>query len=304
VRERGEAAAVLFASEAGIYGRYGYGIATWSASFAIETTRTAFVRPAPAAGATELLDRDDAIPRIQAIQDVHRRSTPGSMALDRAWLEAQLWQPEDERKSRPNTYAVHRNEAGEDDAFAVYRAKHDWSDGVPKLELSVEDLQALDPSAYAAIWRFLFEVDLVERVVAEHRPVDEPLLHLLVEPRRLQLRVRDGLFVRILDLPGAIAARGFAGDGRLVLDVADPFLPELEGRYAIAAAGGRGACTRSTDEPDLTCSVVELGAVYLGGTSFAELARAGRVREERPGAIARADAMFATDVAPWCSADI
>ena len=304
VRARGEAAAVLFASEAGIYGRFGYGIATWSAAFAIEASRTAFVLPGPAAGATTLLERDDALPRIQAIADAARRGRPGSMAPDRAWLEAELWQPEDERKGRPQTFAIHRSDAGEDDAFAVYRAKHDWSDGVPKLELEVRKLQALDPSAYAAIWRFLFDVDLVERIVAEHRPVDEPLLHLLLEPRRLQLRVRDGLFLRLLDLPAAMAARGFAGDGRLVVDVADPFLPELEGRFSIAAAAGRGACTRSTDDPDLACSVVELGAAYLGGTTFAELARAGRVREERPGAIARADAMFATDAAPWCSSDI
>jgi predicted acetyltransferase len=117
----------------------------------------------------------------------------------------------------------------------------------------------------------------------------------------LNLKLRDGVFVRLLDLSGALAARTFAADGRVVIDLADPFIPEIEGRYELVVRGGRGICGVTSADADLGCSVVELGAVYLGGTTFRQLARAGRVVEAGVGALTRADAMFDWDPAPWCS---
>jgi predicted acetyltransferase len=147
----------------------------------------------------------------------------------------------------------------------------------------------------------VFEVDLVERVSAWSRPVDEPLVHLLQEPRRLGATLRDNLWVRPVDVAGALGARTYSSDGRIVLEVTDQFCPWNEGRYLIEAIGGEANVTLVTSEPpDLACSVNEVGATYLGGTSFRQLHRAGRVDEHTEGALARADAMFGWDPAPWC----
>jgi predicted acetyltransferase len=187
------------------------------------------------------------------------------------------------------------------DGFAVYAVKHDWPEGYPRNVLTVRDLQATTPGAYADLWRYVFEVDLVERVVAWSRPVDEPLVHLLQEPRRLGATLRDNLWVRTVDVAGALGARRYSTDARIVLEVMDPFCPWNEGRYLLEAIDGDVNVTPATTErPDLTCSVNEIGATYLGGTSFRQLHRAGRVDEHTGDALARADALFGWDPAPWC----
>ncbi len=300
VRERGEAGAILFASEGGIYPRYGYGLASFMGSMDLATARTAFGGAPSPAGSTRLLEQEQALPRMRPIYETVRIARPGAIALDETWFEWRFFQIESERKDEPYFFAVHQDEGGRDDAYAVYRVKHDWP-GVPKLELKVEDLQATTPAAYADMWRFLLDIDLVDRVTAWNRPSDDPLLHLLLEPRRLSFQLKDGLFLRVLDVTAALAARAYALDGALVFEIADPFMPELEGRYGLEVTGGRGECERTESSPDLACTVNELGAVYLGGATFRQLARAGRVREERAGSLDRADAIFASDVAPWCS---
>jgi predicted acetyltransferase len=130
--------------------------------------------------------------------------------------------------------------------------------------------------------------------------VDEALLHLLAEPRRLRLRVKDGLWVRLVDARAALLARSYAGRGRLVLELQDRVCPWNEGRIALEAAPDGASCAPTTDEPDVRCDVNVLGATYLGGVTFRQLARAGRVDELIPGALARADALFGWDPAPWC----
>jgi predicted acetyltransferase len=303
VLARGEAGAILHASEGGIYGRFGYGVATMNAAIDVETRHSAFVGSRIPSGGIHLLDRSDALPRMRAIHEAVRPTRPGEVALDERWFDDHLWQRESERKEEPYFFAVHESEDGSDDAYAVYHVKHHWDDAVPGSELKVEEVIAIDPDAHADAWRFLFDVDLVQRVTARNLPADEPLLHLLAEPRRLNLKLRDGLYLRLLDVCGALAARTFAVDGRVVIDLADPFIPEIEGRYELVVRDGRGTCSVTSADADLACSVVELGAAYLGGTTFRQLARAGRVGEASGGALARADAMFGWDPAPWCSVD-
>jgi len=192
-----------------------------------------------------------------------------------------------------------REGSGGADAYALYRVKHEWPGSMPRLELTVEDVQATTPQAYAEIWRFLLDVDLVSRVKAWSRPPDEPLLHLLQEPRLLQLTARDGLWLRPVDVRSALAARGYAGAGRIVLRVHDRFCAWNEGRFALDAELDGATCSETDEEPDLSCSINTLGAVYLGGSSFRQLWRANQVAEDRPGALSRADALFASDPAPW-----
>jgi predicted acetyltransferase len=130
--------------------------------------------------------------------------------------------------------------------------------------------------------------------------VDEPLLHLVREPRRLRATVRDNLWLRLVDVEPSLSSRRYAAAGRVVVEVRDAFCPWNEGRYALeAGAGELGVAARTTEEPEIVCTVNEVAAAYLGGVSFRQLHRAGRVQERRPGALARADAMFGWDPAPW-----
>lgn len=298
VRERGEALAALHASEGSIYGRFGFGIATFIGSIEMEVGRSAFVRGYRPSGRMRLLPREDALPMIRSVYDRARRLRPGGLDLDDRWFEWLLFvgkRDEDE----PPFWAVHESDEGEPDAFAVYKVKHEWPGSVPKLELSVELLLAATPQAHADIWRYVCDIDLVHHVKAWNRPIDEPLLHLLREPRRLGFRVEDGMWIRLVDVPAALALRAYAGDGRIVLEVRDPFCPWNEERYELVVDGEHATCEPTDDAVDIACSVNDLGGLYLGGSTFGRLARAGLVTEVRPGALAEADAIFASRIAPW-----
>jgi predicted acetyltransferase len=173
---------------------------------------------------------------------------------------------------------------------------------MPKLQVEVKELIAATPQAHADLWRFLFDIDLVSSVEAWNRPSDEPLMWLMAEPRQLRMRLGDGLWVRLVDVPVALALRGYRAPGRLVLDVQDRFCPWNEGRIELAVGhDGSATCGPTDDQPDVVCTVNDLGAVFLGGSTFGQLYRAGQVAERTDGAIERADAMFGTWPAPWCS---
>ena len=298
-RGRGEAVAVLYASEGGIYGRYGYGLATFGLSFEIETARAAFVRGYAPAGAMRLVEQDDAVKAILAVHEANRGLRTGMVHLDERRLVYDLGHEHGEDKKIPSMFVVHEGDDGID-GYAVYKMKHDWPQGFSRSVLSVRFVEATTPAAYADLWRYVLDVDLVERVDAWNRPVDEPLLYLLQDPRRIRPTISDNLWVRLVDVPAALRARRYAADGHVVIEVADPFCPWNEGRYALDVSGGRGTVTKGADEPvDLACTVNDVGAAYLGGPSFRQLHDAGRVRERRGGALARADAMFGWRPAPW-----
>lgn len=298
VRDAGEAFAALFASEGGIYGRFGYGLAAFACAMNLETGRGAFVHGTEATGGVRLLDREPAREPILSVYDRARLARPGAMAMDEAWFDYQF-ADKHHGEERRLFFAVH--DAGEGpDAFAVYHIKSDWDESIPRSELELHALDALTPQGYASMWRFVLDVDLIQRVTAWSRPADEPLLHLLQEPRRLNLRVKDGLWVRLVDVPAALAARRYGAEGRLVFEVRDAFCPWNDGRYELLGGPDGASCRATGEAAELVVTVNDLGAAFLGGSSFRQLHRAGRVEEERSGALARADAMFASDPAPWC----
>ena len=181
-------------------------------------------------------------------------------------------------------------------AYALYRINNAFERGVQTGNIFVVEAMGHSPEAENAIWRFLFEIDWLARVKAHYLPLDHPLLLSLADPRRLNLLVREGLWVRLIDVGTALSARGYATDDAIVVEVADEFCPWNAGRWRIS----RGGAKRTPDQADLSCDVASLGCVYLGGFTFAQLARSLRMTELRAGAIARADAMFRTDRAPWC----
>jgi predicted acetyltransferase len=298
VRER-ESLAVLFASEGSIYGRYGYGLGALAAGLDVPTDRSGYVRGYEPVGRVRMLERPEAIEAFVPVLARAGRDRPGSFAIDERWLDYAYSQKQ-WGQERHWFFAAHEGADGLD-GVAAYLVKHEWRDGVPRSRLNVETLEATTPSAYADLWRFVLDTDLMRTVSAWNRPADEPLLHLLREPRRARLRLRDGLWVRLVDVPAALAARRYASAGRLAFEVRDPFCPWNEGRFVLEGGPDGAECRPADAEPDLVVSATELGATYLGGPSFLQLHRAGRVTEARHGSIARADAMFGWRPAPWCS---
>jgi predicted acetyltransferase len=159
----------------------------------------------------------------------------------------------------------------------------------------VLEAMGVTPAATAAVWRYLLDVDWMERVQAPLLPVDHPARLLLADTGQLRFRVGDALWLRLVDVEAALAARGYAADDAVVVEVSDEFCPWNQGRYRLGAGAGR------TDAAtDLRLDVTALASVYLGGFTFSDLLRAGLVEEVADGAVARADALVRTDRAPWC----
>ncbi len=298
--DRGEPLAALFASEGAIYGRFGYGLAGLLGEFQAESARMAFVRGYEPGGRTVLIPKDEAMPVIDRVYEASMR--PGGVERNIA-LRDQNFATVGEDKDRSWMYAVHFDDADEADAYAVYWVKHDWPRSVPSGTINVKECAASTPSGYADIWRFLFDMDLVSTVEAWNRPADDPLLHLVREPRRLRFSLMDGLWLRVVNVAAALEARRYSAEGRVVFGVTDPLRPETSGTYELVAEGGVGRCS-PTDEPvDLAGTINVLGATYLGGSSFLQLWWAGQVEERTPGSLVLADAMFASTPAPWCLVD-
>jgi predicted acetyltransferase len=301
MHERGEPLAALYASEAPIYGRFGYGLATYQASVEIERSRAAFARKVPGSGHPTLVDVPTAVRAFTRVWEQARHTQPGMLSFDERWMRNQLADLELHREGASPQYRVLYHTGDQPSGFAIYRIKMDWDASGPNGALRLEMLIAATAEAYAALWRHVLDVDLMARVSAEMRSVDEPLRFLLADSRQPKTRIEDGVWLRLVDVAAALAGRRYAVEGRLGLRVHDAFCAWNEGMYELVG-GPAGADCRALrgGTPELALGAAELAAVYLGGNRFRTLADAGRVEELRPGAIARGDAMFATDRAPWC----
>jgi predicted acetyltransferase len=296
VRERGEPVAYLWASEGTIYGRFGYGIGSFAGEFVVPRTRTAFAVPAPVGARARIVPLEEALELIPPLYEQVAVETPGMFARTREWWETRaLADPEWRRRGGGELVRVVLEVDGRTEGYALYRLNASFEHGSSTGKTQVVEAMAVSPAGTAAIWRYLFDVDWMDAVEAWQLPVDHPLLYLLAEPRRLRFTIGDALWVRLVDVEAALAARTYVPSEPVVLDVLDGFCPWNEGRYRV----GEGVA-RTDDEADLRLDVSALGSVYLGGVSFAQLARALRVEELRPGAVARADRLFRTDRAPWC----
>jgi predicted acetyltransferase len=301
-RERGARIAGLWASEGSIYGRFGYGLATYAAEFKIARDRAAFSRSHEPHGRMVLMDKADALERFPPIYQRVAAGQPGMWQRNEAWwnhLTADLEHWRDGATAL--FYAEHESPEGRADGYVMYRVKHDWDEGVPGSVLKVQELMAENPQAYADLWRYCFDHDLIRFVEAWPRPLDEPLLHLLAEPRRLGLKAGDGLWLRLVDIQAALAGRRYAVDGRVVFEIRDSFCPSNEGRYELEGGPDGAQCRPTRRAADVILDAVDLGAAYLGGVRFQTLGRAGRVIEGTPGGPARADLMFSWDPLPHCS---
>jgi predicted acetyltransferase len=297
VRSRGELLAALWASEGAIYGRFGYGMASLCGEIDLGTAYARFRVPVAWEGQARLVTPGEALEGVSGVYERVAASTPGMYRRSREWWESRvLDDPEWRRFGGGELVCALLEGGGEAEAYALYRIHFSFADGSSTAALTVVEAMGATPEATAAVWRYLLDVDWMERVKATLLPVDHPLFLLLVDPRRMRFRVDDALWVRLVDVEAALAGRSYRGEENVVLDVADAFCPWNEDRYHVGPRGvGR------TEEPaELRLAVDALASVYLGGFTFAQLARGGLVEEPVPGAIERADALFRTDVAPWC----
>ncbi len=291
---RGEPLAILWASEGGIYGRFGYGLASVCGDMAIARAHTSFVRDAGWPGTTRLVPVDEARTLFSQVYDRVAAETPGMFARTAEWWEKRTLADSEWRRAGGGELAFVVLELdGQPGAYAIYRLNFSYDDGVPTGKTVVIEAIGATPAATAAVWRYLFDIDWMASVEATLLPVDHPLFLLLLEQNRMRFRVGDGLWVRLVDVGAALAARARADDGELVLEVRDEFCPWNEGRFALGGSATKAAA-------DLRLSVDALGSAYLGGFTFADLARAGRLEETTEGAVALADTVFRTERKPWC----
>jgi predicted acetyltransferase len=295
--EVAEPVAVLWASEGRIYPRFGYGMATPRVSLSIDTGEVRLPPPA-AAGRLRTVPVDKARPEMQRVYDAVWRDRPGWSSRDDRWWARVLADPPGQRLgATEQRVIVHEGAAGVD-GYARWRTKGDWTQAGPQGTVIVHEVVTAHPQVHLELWRFLLSIDLTRKAKLSLGGVDEPLLHLVDEPRRLGATLGDGLFVRIVDLPGALAARRYATGVDLVLEATDPLREGNAGRWLLTGGPDRATCMRTDRSADLTCDIADLGAAYLGGTTLGALGAAGRVREQRPGALAVASAAFGWHRAP------
>jgi predicted acetyltransferase len=297
--ERGEPVTALTASESRIYGRFGYAAATRWADVEIPSVHAALREPVDVAGRVRFVEPAEAADLTLACHAALRATVPGIPGGADSRIRGGFSRdPEHWREGAGARMLV----AFEDRGVAAYRIKQDWQPTGPAHTLIISDLVARDDEVLAGLWAYCLSVDLVGTVKAGARPIDDPLSHLLVDPRRLSTTVTDGVWLRLLDVPAALAARRYDADGGWCVEVLDAFGP-AGGTYRLDVRDGTATVEAVDDRPDVTLPVDSLAAAYLGDTRLTGLARAGRAAEHRAGALRALDRAFAWDPAPWCPFD-
>ena len=294
---RGDVAAYLWASEATIYGRYGYGLASRMGAIRLARDRTRFAVPFEPRGTVRIVDFDEAARTFPRLYEEVFAQRPGMFGRSKAWWETRRLADNPARRQGGPKNRVLLELDGKPAGYAIYTVKQDWRAGSSKGVVTITEVVTPTAEATRELWRWLLDFDWTFEFESDLLPLDHELFLLLAEPRRLQFTINDGVWVRLIDVAAALSARSYAGEGEVVLDVTDGFLPENAGRWRVTSAGAE----RTADAADLRLDVTGLGSVYLGGFSFADLVRASRVEELRPGAAERGDALFRIGVAPWCA---
>jgi predicted acetyltransferase len=298
IHERGEPLAILWASEAAIYGRFGYGLAAPHFEMEADCARFAFRDDPGPRGKVRMLSLENAVEPVTQVYERVRPTVPGFVGRSRDWWTAyRLADPEQWRRGASPKYVAVLELDGEPAAYAIYRVKGEWESGFPKGTVRVVEALAVSTAAERELWRFLFGIDLTIRVDSRLDPAS-PLFLMVVDARSLHLTAIEGLWLRIVDIEGALKGRSFASDGEVVLDVRDEFCPWNAGRWRVG-----GDIQRTDADPDLELDIADLASVYLGAFTFSRLGAAERVRELKAGALARADDLFRTPRPPYCPED-
>jgi predicted acetyltransferase len=295
-RARGEPAAYLWASESSIYPRFGYGLAALAGEMRLARERTAFAQPFAPRGTVRLVDVEEATRTFPPLYEQVLAQRPGMFARSSTWWE--------DRRLVTSPYAPKTLKRlalleldGAPAGYEIYTVEQTWAHGSSAGKVTILEALAPTPEGTRELWRWLLDFDWTSEFEAGLLPLDHPLFLLLAEPRRMQFEVGDGIWLRLIDVEAALAARSYAAETQVVVELTDSFLPENAGRWRL---GSRGA-ERTNAAAELALDVTGLASVYLGGFSFADLIRGSRAFELAPGAVDRADALFVTRTQPWCA---
>ncbi|MEO3874593.1 GNAT family N-acetyltransferase [Nonomuraea sp. B12E4] len=302
IRERGECVAALYASEAVIYGRYGYGRASSELSFRIDKHASAFVRNAPADPSLRLRVARPADVRSELeklfAQVVTER--PGRYERKPQTWDIVLADEEFDQNGNGSLRTVLAEDDGGVRGYAMFRVKQSWdANGVPAGELKLYELEAADPAAYALLWRNVLDRDLISRVEARNRPVDDPLIALLADQRQLRANWADELWVRLVELDRALASRAYSAAVDVVIEVEDEVCPWNTGRWRLTADRRGAECKPVDEQPDMTVPMSALGSAYLGDGVLTESLAAGLLREHSPGSVRALATAMSWSPKPW-----
>ena len=291
LHERGEPLAALFASESIIYRRFGYGIGSLYERWTIDRQHTGYARRYESPGRIRFVDPADI---SNDLPEVFRRTTagrPGVFQRPPHQWERDSQAPEHLQGGQGGLFYAAYEEGGRVDGYVTYR--------ITSTNLCVNELMATTTEAMTALWRFCFDVDRTSSTEALKRPVDDPLPWMLADPRRLQRSIRDGVWVRVVDVAAALKLRRYMQPDKLVIEIKDDLCPWNEGRFELEGSPEGAECRASSSSPDLVLGISDLASAYMGAVSFSTFARAGLAEERTPNALLRADCMFAVQYPPW-----
>jgi predicted acetyltransferase len=299
VASREEPLAGLWASEGSIYGRFGYGPSTFRHVVEVDTKSLQF-REAPGEGRLRLVDPDVADPLEREVYERMRPERVGMLTRSDAWWTHRLIaDPEAWREGKSAQRHLMHEEDGQITGYARYRQKSKWENFVADGEVEVVEALTLTDAAHRAIWGFLTSIDLYKNVGAWNLAVDDPLPFQVTDRRRVRRKVMDALWLRVMDVPAALQARGYEETGTVVLEVADPSEPSTSGVYRLASSDGVGTCDAVADSPEVSLDADALGSLYLGGGDAMSLAAAGRIRGDVE-SVTRLHRIMRVARAPWC----
>jgi len=290
IHSRQEPLAVLQASESIIYGRYGYGMASFESNLEIEKTRSAYAIDQVSEGQPYFIEESEAREIFPQIYAKAIENRVGMVSRKENWWEFRFREP-GLKGGDPKSWFIKYQKDGINDGYLRYT--------IDDTELNIIELMASSHDAYSSLWRLCLDMDLVDIIKAEHRPVDEELKWMLADPRRLVEHSCDRYWVRLVDVKKALSQRSYSVDGSLTLEVKDSFLPWNQEVVELRSESGESSCATSSRNPDIVLSAGDLGAVYLGGINFSALLAAGRIEEVTKGSVTKANLMFSTTRNPW-----
>jgi predicted acetyltransferase len=295
--ERGDEIAMLWASDERIYGRYGYGVASHVGEVEIQRDRGGFADPVEPRSTISYVE----LGKGRAVADPIWRhiagERPGFFQRSKDWWEARVLLDPPERRAGAGAKRLVTVELdGGVEGYALYRHAPNFAEGLTAGRIVAIEVLARSLEAERTLWRYLTSIEWASAVKARLLPLDSRLFWILAQPAQMKMRVGDGVWVRLLDVGKALSARSYSASGPITFQVADDFCSWNAGRWKLED----GVAKKTRADADLACDVTALGSVYLGGFTFAQLVRGGRVEELKKGAAARADSMFRTDLLPWC----
>jgi predicted acetyltransferase len=298
--ERGDVFSALWASESGIYTRFGFGIAMHHERWNIPTAYGEFGYHPDFQGHLRLATTTEMRVIAPAVYSRVLRTRPGMLERPDAWWNLRLADSEHRRNGMSSFYFVVYEEKGEPKGYAQYRIKNQWMNKQPDKGLFLEELIAENDTAHAALWRFCLDVDMVTSIQTEHQPVDDCLWWMLANPRWLHRMPFDAVWLAIVDPVRALASRTYDIEHKLVLGLKNDFCTWVEGNYEVDASPAGVAVKRTTADADLTMLSSGLSACFLGGAPFTRLERAGRIEARSEAVLHKADQMFGNARAPYC----